>query len=741
MLNQIIPALPTPPLPTPQTNRKPLLSIAAMMLSASCFAATETTSDIAQVSMAQTKTLPKVEAIGVRTPDGYRATTTTTTKTLQDPQDVPQALTTITQVLMKEQQVGALREALRNISGLTFNAAEGGRTGDNMMLRGFYTFGDLYLDGIRDTAQYNRETFYLEQIDVLRGAAAMLFGRGQAGGVINQVSKTPQRDGFKELYLSGGTQDYVEAKADINQPFGENHGLRVNLLHRDEGSTRTNPTTNTGPELHRSGIALSLGFNLGGSNEFNLNHVESIFRDVPDYGVAFDRSTRRVSTNFSANTFWGNGQNFDDGESRFSTVSHLHRFASGGQWRTQWRRADYARQYWAKTPSATLAPSPIGAVGGNQTRKSDYETQTLQSDFNNTWELAGMQHELLLGGEFMNEQSYRRALLNVGSLSAPVYHPNVENTALIPATFDGDTLGLYVQDSIEFVPHWKLMLGARHDALDATYSSLTAPALDFSEWSTRAGLSWQPDAQTHYYLTHSDSFSPTADLYQLSGASYPAETSSVLEAGAKWLLRDGDLAFRAALYRAEKDWERNTDLESTAAILTRKRRTDGLELELVGRITPNWQVFSGLALMDSKILEVAENRNATTGVITRADSRLRNQQARNAPDYTFNLWSTYAFSAQWKAGLGLESKGKRLVYSPASADVSALFINGKFDPNTAPSYVRWDAMIAYENADWALRLNLRNLTDEVYFDGLYDNGGFALPGTRRSAIFTAEYKF
>ena len=77
------------------------------------------------------------------------------------------------------------------MSGLSFNAAEGGRSGDNMNLRGFYTFGDLYLDGIPDTAQYNRETFNLEQVDVLRGAGAMLFGRGQAGGVINQVSKTP----------------------------------------------------------------------------------------------------------------------------------------------------------------------------------------------------------------------------------------------------------------------------------------------------------------------------------------------------------------------------------------------------------------------------------------------------------------------------------------------------------------------------------------------------------------------
>ncbi|HQR59537.1 MAG TPA: TonB-dependent receptor plug domain-containing protein, partial [Azonexus sp.] len=77
--------------------------------------------------------------------DGYRATQTRVGKVVQDPQDVPQAITTITRSLMEEQDANTLREALRNVSGLSFNAAEGGRSGDNMMLRGFYTFGDIYL--------------------------------------------------------------------------------------------------------------------------------------------------------------------------------------------------------------------------------------------------------------------------------------------------------------------------------------------------------------------------------------------------------------------------------------------------------------------------------------------------------------------------------------------------------------------------------------------------------------------
>jgi catecholate siderophore receptor len=148
-------------------------------------------------------------------------------------------------------RVGSLREALRNVSGLTFNAAEGGRSGDNMMLRGFYTFGDMYLDGIRDTAQYNRETFNLEQVDVLRGSAAMLFGRGQAGGVINQVSKTPLLTDRHKLTGSLGSDEYSEVTSDFNKRLGDTTAIRVNAMKRDEGSWRANPTTGAEPEIHR----------------------------------------------------------------------------------------------------------------------------------------------------------------------------------------------------------------------------------------------------------------------------------------------------------------------------------------------------------------------------------------------------------------------------------------------------------------------------------------------------------
>ncbi|MFM9913226.1 MAG: TonB-dependent receptor domain-containing protein [Methylophilaceae bacterium] len=690
--------------------------------------------------------------------DGYQATKTRVGKVLEDPQDIPQALTSVTKSLMHDQQVASLREALRNVSGLTFNAAEGGRSGDNMMLRGFYTFGDIYLDGIRDTAQYNRETFNLEQVDVLRGSAAMLFGRGQAGGVINQVSKTPKLGDSNVISGTVGEESYRQFTADFNKKLGETVVIRLNVMDRDEENKRENPVTGDHPELKRQGLALSLGFGLETDRELILSHIHTKTRDNPDYGVRFNNTdgntnataalsaiTRSPTTVIADDTFFGNSNTFDDSDTAISTAVYTHKFSPVTEWRTQIRLADYERAYWAKTPSSTLLPTANASAGGNQTRSSDYKTTTVQSDFNTKLDVLGMQHTLLGGVEYLYEKSFRTTLRDLDPTAGFLFAADQLSTA-VPNTFKGNSYSVYGQDSMAFLPQWDLLLGTRHDKMDANYSSATSPQLSYGEWSYRTALSYHQSPTSHYYVSYSNSFSPTADLYQLTVVPLPPERSNTLELGAKWLLLDGDLSFCAALYRTDKDWERNTDLDSTATILTKKRRTDGFELELAGHVTDNWEVFSGLALMDARILEVAQNVNATTGVITNADPRLVGQRARNTPTATFNLWTTYKLNGYWKVGGGVEAKGARYGYNPTQTAAqdsvgTGFFRDGTFNPNRAPGYARWDAMLAYEEQKWAVRLNVKNVFDKQYYDALYDNGAFVVPGNGRTAILSAEFKF
>ncbi|WP_310447231.1 TonB-dependent siderophore receptor [Thiobacillus sp.] len=744
----------------PATTAPAVASLAFAMLAPAALAQTATNASPAPAvppTAAHETSLPTVKVEDTADPmevnNGYQATETRVGRVKQDPHDVAQAVTSVTHQLMEEQQVGSLREALRNVSGLTFNAAEGGRAGDNMMLRGFYTFGDMYLDGIRDTAQYNRETFFLEQIDVLRGSASMLFGRGQAGGVINLVSKTPKRADAYTLTGSLGTETYSEVTADLNKRLGEDSAIRVNLMKRNEGSWRENPVTGTEPEVDRGGAQVSLSLGMQTDNEFNFSYLYLRNRDIPDYGFSFDNATRAPNTNFTPDTFWGVDGNFDDSDVNVVTGSWTHRFSPKTELLTSLRYGNYERSYWARTPSATVTPNADGTIPGNggnwnagPTRSMDYETLALQSVLTSSFRAWDMKHEVVGGVEYLHEDSHRSSLLNLGGTTIasgipPLFQPYVEGTGGLN-NFTSDSYALYLQDTVEFIPFWKATLGVRRDNLDAEYTSATSPQLNYGEWSYRAALSYQPTETAHYYFGYSDSFSPTADLYQLTVAPQPPETSEVYEIGAKWMFFDGDLSFRTALYSATKYWERSSDLESTAAILTKKRRTNGFELEAAGRITPNWEIFSGLALMDAEILDTAENVNATTGVITKGNLGYIGQRPRNTPEYTFNLWTTYALGGGWKIGGGVEVKGDRYGYNPSGAGaVPTLPGSTEFHPNTAPSYDRWDAMVAYEQKSWAARLNVKNLFDDVYYDSIYDNGPFTVPGTGRQIILTGELKY
>lgn len=684
-----------------------------------------------------------VKASAVQADDGYQATKTRVGKVLQDPHDIPQAVTTVTASLIKDQQLSSLKEALSNVAGLTFNAAEGGRAGDNMMLRGFYTFGDIYLDGVRDTAQYNRELFNLEQVDVLRGSAAMLFGRGQAGGVINQVSKMAKLTDENTVSGSLGSYNYHQFTGDFNKKLGDTTAIRVNVMDRAEENYRKNSANGDRPRLDRQGIALSFGTGIGTDNEFFLNHVTTKTDDDPDFGVSFFNK-RPVNRNVAGgkiddSVYFGGSKNFDSSNTSITTAIFTHKFTEDTQLRTQLRDADYERAYWAQKPSASALPTADFSSTGAVTRKMHYQTQTLQSDFSTKFELAGLKHQFLTGVEYLKEKNYRNSLIDLASGSAKFYESGVETTAN-PVKFDADNYAVYFQDTVTIAPKWDVLFGMRRDELRANYSSATSPKLSYGENSYRTALSYHYTPEAHYYVSYSDSFSPTADLYQLTVKPQPAERSKTIELGTKWLFLDGDLAFRTALYSTEKDWERNTDLESTAAILTKKRRTNGLEFELAGRITENWEVFSGLAFMDAEILEVAENVNASDGVITKAFSGYEGKRPRNTPSATFNIWSTYKFAEKWKFGMGLEAKGERLGYSP-SGGAGSNFTNGKFDPNTLPGYARLDAMLSYEEKKWAVKFNVKNLLDKTYYDAIYDNGSFSVPGNSRTAILTTELKF
>jgi catecholate siderophore receptor len=443
----------------------------------------------------------------------------------------------------------------------------------------------------------------------------------------------------------------------------------------------------------------------------------------------------------------------------------------------------------ANVNSATVTDATV-ITRGRQARGGREHTVTLQSDLTTKFELAGMKHEALFGVDLLREKADRWSYTSI-AVTAPtttVGNPDPDvavpaaygnRARFSPAGYEGDSYSLYAQDQIEFIPKWKLLLGLRHDRMDADYKTLNSTSgvatdfnLKYNEWSYRSGLLYQPTDLSTYYLAWSDSFNPTADLYQLNNnIRYDAERSRTVELGTKWELFDGALSLRTALYRATKFNERNTDLEqANSAVLSKERHTDGFEIEAAGRITPQWDVFGGIALMRAEIDDQFDGELLGTFAQVSGGAYAAGQAAnanrlvyrgkynpysvgatpRNTPDFTFNLWTTYRFMPNWRAGVGVEGKGSRLAYGIGQCDSATQNANsGLWTYNAcapiaqgrAPSFVRTDLMLAYEQPRYDVRLNVLNVFNKRYYEALYENGGFAVPGTERAFQLTVAVKY
>ena len=213
---------------TPVVHAAPLLPLGAMLLAGSMSAMAQ------PVKQAEVKSLKPVtiedKAEAPEGKDSLRTTTTSIGKGKQELRDIPQSVTVVTEKLIDDRNLDTLKEVLHNTAGVTFLAAEGGE--EDIRLRGFSlaTTGDIFVDGMRDPAFYERDTFNSDRIELLRGSASMLFGRGSTGGAVNQVSKQPRAMDESEVSTTLGSFNYARVTGDFNIATGENSGLRINAM-------------------------------------------------------------------------------------------------------------------------------------------------------------------------------------------------------------------------------------------------------------------------------------------------------------------------------------------------------------------------------------------------------------------------------------------------------------------------------------------------------------------------------
>ena len=643
--------------------------------------------------------------------------------------DTPQAVNVISDQVMKSQNATTLKDALKNVAGLTFSAGEGGAIGDSINLRGFSARTDVFVDGLRDRAQVSRDTAFVQNVEVLKGSSAMAFGRGGVGGVINQSIKHAQADSHREVGASIGTESYGRVTADINEQLADDIYGRVVAYGQKSDSTRNVV------EHEKSGVLLSGLAKLSDQTKVTATLMLQKSDDVPDYGVPFINGE---PAKVSKDNFYGFSSDKYEQETEQLILRAEHKINKALTFNNQlsYGHADVTALPSPVRIAASEAGKPYAdVVVARQRRERTIADENLFNQSELVWKIRdamGWKHMVLAGLELGRETSELTRYNWSGLPNADLTNPN-PNDSLAGATREyastasttADSQSLYLQDQIKLNEQWQVLAGLRWDRFDATYTvnSATAGVSELSQADTmlsyRTGVVFQPQANASYYLSYGTAFNPSADTLTVStaNANLDPEESRTIELGAKWLFMNDRLGINTAIFDTTKTNMRTADpLDASVNALDGEARVRGAELEVNGQITPQWKMLASYAYLDS---EIVKSNDSSSGIYEQG------HEISNTPKSSASLWSMYDLTADWQVGGGLFYMGERYA--------------NNYGTLTVPSYTRLDATVAYRQPAYDLRLNLKNLSDETIYEEV--SGGRAVPAEGRTAQLSLTYRF
>ena len=687
--------------------------------------------------------------------DTVRATTTRVGKGQQELRDIPQSVTVVTERLIDDRNLDTLKEALRNTAGISFVAAEGAE--EDIRLRGFslQASGDIFIDGMRDPAFYERDSFDWDRLEVLRGSASMLFGRGSTGGAVNQVSKQPMLLTQHEVGVTLGSGGYLRGVGDFNLRTGQDAALRINAMVTD--------AERWGAPIDKRGIAPTFRWGIGTADEFavGLYHLQN--DNGIHYGLPWLEGGLWPT---DPKNYYGMSSDINHTGTTQLRGYHVHRFAGRSELRTQVRVADYRRDQRASAirfGNASLQPDGQAVTRatfdadtvlnrGSNNKRMDQKTAVLQSDYSGTHRWGQMAHRVAAGIDLMRDEfenftlstpagvTLAKPRTTVGTPDDGAWIDESLRVATLSRTFTSNALGVYVQDLVQIATAWKLLGGLRWDRFDGRYRNLTGqgnPATNpcavpadaryrrsDSLPSHRVGVLFQPSDEQSYHLSYGTSFNTSGDTYQydVGSAQTPPEKSRNVELGAKLDWAQGRFSTRAAIFHSTKTNERNRDADSVDAcnyVLSGERHAAGFELDLAGRLTPQWEIYASYAWIPSA------NVDRSSGA---AGTEVQGSRPGLTPRHSGTVWTTYQLTPRWRLGGGLNAKSadKPVGLSATSS-------------NRAPSYVSADLMAEYAIGDLLLKANLTNVTNEHYAEYVYR--GHYVPAQPRTLQLTVSYRF
>ncbi|PZW80346.1 iron complex outermembrane receptor protein [Pseudomonas sp. 2848] len=677
----------------------------------------------AGLASAATTTLPEtsVTADSTREEDNPRVKdVTTATRTSTPARYVPQAIDSVKTRNVLDYGSSNLGKALEGIP----NVSSGADTRfDSLRIRGFDASNDFYLDGVRDDSQYTRDLHNIERVEVLKGPAAVLYGRGSQGGIVNRVSKAPEHGRRSTIEAQGGSQDLRSLYADLSADPSDTLSLRLNLGNEDKNSFRDGIDGN-----HRQLFAPSMSWQITPELNWLVQYEYSRYDRTPDRGIPGNPLTGRPA-DVSRKTTYGDTQRDYINDRAESLRSRLN-YELNDQWQLRHTfslftlESDFDNTY-------LTAYRPAAGLVDRQRWQQDLSTRNLYNtiELEGHVETFGLEHTLLVGLE-MGEQR-RNSLLSqgVGVPSVPLQgatasqqHNGIMRVSSNNHT-DVESRGIYLQDQIRLNDQWQLLAGVRFDQFEVDTTNklrnISEKQKDNS-FSPRIGVVYTPWQDHSFYASWSKTYSPVGGglIGITPGAAGNAnqtdpEQTRQKEIGVKSEWFDERLSTTLAIYELELYNRRTRDPINPELIqLSGLQRSRGIELTATGNVVGNWYVRGGIGLQDATIVK---DNNGQQG------NRINDVAKRNA-----SLFVTWKPELGWYAETGLTLVGDRY------AD----------NQNTVilPGYGRWDALAGYRTHDWDVRAALSNITDKTYYSSATSAAQIQV-GDPRSLVVTGTYSF
>jgi catecholate siderophore receptor len=697
--------------------------------------------------------------------------------------DTPQTITVVPKEVIHDQNLLTLRDVLSTVPGITFGAGEGGSGyGDSINLRGFSASGDIYVDGVRDSAQYSRtDPFNLEQVEVVSGASSVYSGSGAVGGTINLVTKTPELRDKTTISAGIGTDNYKRTTLDTNQTINDTTAFRLNLMaHGNDVPGRDYE------DYERWGIAPSIAFGLGTPTRVTVSYEHQKDDNTPQYGVPIYNGKLMPGVGWSDYYGYHNineqkitsdafslklEHDFNDAVSirNFSRVERVRQdLRASGPEGAQAGCLASGTQITGAPCTAGLAPGyfqPSGGSLGNE-RSTQNKIFTNQTDVTSHFSTGFIDHTLVTGIAISREEyeadtgNWLRNSDGSTITPPPVSYSDPDSHWSGPVNFtraahiDGElnNRAAYAFDTLKLSPQWEINGGLRYEhnagsSVTNAYSStgVETPGTRYGQsddlTSYRLALVYKPAENGSIYIAYGNSKTPSqasvnGSCYTAGRGSTPSsnncdvdpEKSLSYEIGTKWDLLDNALSLTGSIFRNDRTNYKvasndPSDLSGTQT-LNGKARVDGVALGLTGAITDHWKVYANYTYLDSKVLQSVSNfTKDTTGI----DAQ-KGEPLTFTPKHAASLWTVYDLAHGFQVGYGLTIQSKQYLASAAGAP-------------TAPGYTVQRAMLGYKvNKELNLQLNVNNLFNKEYLTRIRNNG-WAEPGDGRVAIVSADYSF